>query len=74
MSTKTKYNICDKNSTTPCFSHERSLKRDGTSKIIIKNPGAGAGATARGMDKPIEFFAEYFTITDLNGTVIDNGE
>ncbi|KAF9156871.1 hypothetical protein DFQ26_009205 [Actinomortierella ambigua] len=67
MSTKTKYKICDANSTKPCASYEQTLKRDGSSKIVIQNPGA------RSSSKPIEFVAEYFTTTDLNGTVIDDG-
>ncbi|KAG0253555.1 hypothetical protein DFQ27_007346 [Actinomortierella ambigua] len=67
MSTKTKYKICDANSTEPCASYEQTLKRDGSSKIVIENPGA------RPSTKPIEFVAEYFTITDFNGTVIDDG-
>ncbi|KAF9153385.1 hypothetical protein DFQ26_000591 [Actinomortierella ambigua] len=67
MSTKTKYQICEANSTKPCAAYEKTLKRDGSSKIVIQNPGA------RSFAKPKEFVAEYFTITDLNGTVIDDG-
>ncbi|KAG0252777.1 hypothetical protein DFQ27_007860 [Actinomortierella ambigua] len=67
MSTKTKYKICDKNATGPCFAYEKTLKRDGTSKIVLANPGA------RSFAKPQVFDAEYFTITDLNGAVIDDG-
>ncbi|KAG0258812.1 hypothetical protein DFQ27_004413 [Actinomortierella ambigua] len=67
MSTKTKYKICDANSTKPCAAYEQTLKRDGSSKIVIQNPGAKSST------KPIEFVAEYFTTTDINGTVIDDG-
>ncbi|KAG0248668.1 hypothetical protein DFQ27_000711 [Actinomortierella ambigua] len=67
MSTKTKYKICNANSTTPCASYEQTLKRDGSRKIVIQNPGV------RSFARPMEFVAEYFTITDLNGTVIDDG-
>ncbi|KAG0250026.1 hypothetical protein DFQ27_009653 [Actinomortierella ambigua] len=67
MSTKTKYQICDANSTKPCAAYEKTLKRDGSSKIVIRNPGARSSA------KPKEFVAEYFITTDINGTVIDDG-
>ncbi|KAF9273496.1 hypothetical protein BGZ68_001480 [Mortierella alpina] len=70
MSTKTKYKLCDGNRTGTCFayeSNETNLKRDAASKIVLMNPRAISIAT------PQEFIAEYFTIADLNGTVIDDG-
>ncbi|CAO3564083.1 unnamed protein product [Mortierella alpina] len=70
MSTRTKYKICDGNTTGTCFAYESketTFKRDATSKIVLMSPGAKSVAA------PQEFIAEYFTIMDLNGTVIDDG-
>ncbi|KAF9572938.1 hypothetical protein EC968_009244 [Mortierella alpina] len=69
MTTKTKVPLCDSSRTEGCMDHSHLQKRD--------HPALSQNLYAKNVPKDLVSFEsyqiEYFTLTDVNGTIIDNG-
>ncbi|KAF9939684.1 hypothetical protein BGZ67_009037 [Mortierella alpina] len=68
MTTKTKVPMCDSNRTERCMDFSRLQKRD---PALYRN--LEAKNVPPNLISYSSFQIEYFTLTDVNGTIIDNG-